>query len=131
MIEFQSSEGKVTSTGAGQFRAEISGELSLHGVIRPQTLVARVSISGERLRASGGFSIYQTEYGIQLVTVAGGALKVKDELKASFEIIRLGVDGAYCSRTIDLCRGQAQSADELRLHYGPDFLPNPNTMFTF
>jgi ATPase family associated with various cellular activities (AAA) len=43
--------------------------------------------------------------------------------KASFEIIRLGVDGAYCSRTIDLCRGQAQSADELRLHYGPDFLP--------
>lgn len=91
LIEFQSSVVKVTSSGAGQFRAEISGELSVHGVTRPQTIVARVTASGERLRASGEFSIYQTEYGIQLVTVAGGALKVKDELKASFEILASAV----------------------------------------
>lgn len=91
LIEFQSSEVKVTSSGAGQFRVEISGELSLHGVTRPQTIVARVTASGERLRASGEFSIYQTEYGIQLVTVAGGALKVKDEVKASFEILASAV----------------------------------------
>jgi polyisoprenoid-binding protein YceI len=90
-IEFQSSEVKVTSSGAGQFRAEISGELCLHGVTRPQTIVARVAANGDRLRASGEFSIYQTEYGIQLVTVAGGALKVKDELKASFEIVASAV----------------------------------------
>jgi len=91
VIEFQSSEIKVTSSGAGQFRAEISGELSLHGVTRQQMIVARVTSSGERLRASGEFSIYQTEYAIQLVTVAGGALKVKDELKASFEILASAV----------------------------------------
>ena len=91
VIEFRSSEVKVTSTGAGQFRAEISGELSLHGVTRPQTIVARVTATGDRLRASGEFSIYQTEYGIQLVTVAGGALKVKDELKASFEVLASAV----------------------------------------
>ena len=86
-IEFQSSEVKVTPSGPGQFRAEISGELSLRGVTRHQTIVARVTASGERLRASGEFSLYQTEYGIQLVTAAGGVLKVKDELKASFEIL--------------------------------------------
>lgn len=91
VIEFQTSEVKVTSTGAGQFRAAITGELSLHGVTRPQTIVARVTANGDRLRASGEFSIYQTEYGIQLVTVAGGALKVKDELKASFEILASAV----------------------------------------
>lgn len=91
VIEFQSSEVKVTSNGAGQFRAAISGDLSLHGVTRPQTIVARVTANGDRLRASGEFSIYQTEYGIQLVTVAGGALKVKDELKASFEILASAV----------------------------------------
>ena len=90
-IEFQSSEVKVISSGAGQFRAEISGELCLHGVTRPLTIVARVTANGDRLRASGEFSIYQTEYGIQLVTVAGGALKVKDELKASFEIVASAV----------------------------------------
>ena len=91
VIEFQSSEVKVTSNGAGQFRAAISGDLSLHGVTRPQTIVARVTANGDRIRASGEFSIYQTEYGIQLVTVAGGALKVKDELKASFEILASAV----------------------------------------
>jgi polyisoprenoid-binding protein YceI len=90
-IEFQSSEVKVTSSGAGQFRAEISGELSLHGGTRQQTILARVTASGDRLRASGEFSIYQSEFGIQLVTVAGGALKVKDELKASFEILASAV----------------------------------------
>ena len=90
-IEFQSTEVKVTPSGPGQFRAEISGELSLHGVTGRQTIVARVTASGERLRASGEFSLYQTEYGIQLVTVAGGALKVKDELKASFEILASAV----------------------------------------
>src|SRR5215469_15579302 len=91
VIEFQSSEVKVTSIGSGQFRAEISGELSLHGVTHQQTVVARVTASGDRLRASGEFSVYQTEFGIQLVTVAGGALRVKDELKASFEILASAV----------------------------------------
>jgi polyisoprenoid-binding protein YceI len=85
-IEFQSNDMKVTSSGPGQFRAEISGELSLRGVTGHQTIVARVTASGERLRASGVLS-YQTEYGIQLVTAAGGALKVKDERKAPFEIL--------------------------------------------
>lgn len=43
--------------------------------------------------------------------------------KASFEIIKLGVGGTYSSRSIDLRRGRAQAENELRLHYGPDFLP--------
>jgi ATPase family associated with various cellular activities (AAA) len=43
--------------------------------------------------------------------------------RASFEIIKLGIGGTYSSRSIDLRRGRAQSENELRLHYGPDFLP--------
>jgi hypothetical protein len=43
--------------------------------------------------------------------------------KASFEIIKLGIEGLYSSRTIDLRRTRAQSEQELRLHYGLDFLP--------
>jgi hypothetical protein len=42
---------------------------------------------GTFLRASGDFSLNQTDYGIKLVSVAGGALKLKDELKFSFEIV--------------------------------------------
>ena len=36
---------------------------------------------GNMLRASGEFSLNQTDFGIKLVSVAGGALKLKDELK--------------------------------------------------
>jgi hypothetical protein len=41
--------------------------------------------------------------------------------KASFEIINLGIEGLYSSRTTHLRRTQAQSDLELRLHYGLDF----------
>jgi hypothetical protein len=43
--------------------------------------------------------------------------------KACFEIIKPGGDGTYCSRTIDLRGRRAQTEEELRLHYGPDFSP--------
>jgi hypothetical protein len=44
-------------------------------------------VTGETLRASGNFSILQKDYEIDLVTVGGGALKVKDEVKFTFEIV--------------------------------------------
>jgi hypothetical protein len=34
-----------------------------------------------------GFSILQSDHGLKLASVAGGALKVKDELKFSFNIL--------------------------------------------
>jgi hypothetical protein len=39
------------------------------------------------LRASGEFTLSQSVYNIKPVSVAGGALKIKDELKFSFEIV--------------------------------------------
>jgi hypothetical protein len=39
------------------------------------------------LRASGDFILKQSDYGIKPVIVAGGALKLKDELKFSFEMV--------------------------------------------
>ena len=37
--------------------------------------------------ADGQFALRQTEYGIKPVSVAGGTIKVKDELKFSFHIV--------------------------------------------
>ena len=42
---------------------------------------------GEMLRASGDFTLKQSDYQIKPVSVAGGALKMKDELKFSFEMV--------------------------------------------
>jgi hypothetical protein len=56
-------------------------------VTNDEPVIARVAVFGEMLRASGEFTLSQTDYQIKLVSVAGGALKLKNELKFSFEIL--------------------------------------------
>lgn len=43
--------------------------------------------SGSFLRAFGEFSIRQTDFRIKPASVAGGALKLKDDLKFSYDIL--------------------------------------------
>lgn len=68
-------------------RADISGELALHGVTRRQDVSARVVFAGDTLRANGEFMVSQSAYNIRPVRVAGGMLRLKDELKCLFEIV--------------------------------------------
>lgn len=67
--------------------ATMNGSLTLHGVTRGQPIAARITLLGSMLRASGDFTLKQSDYNIKPVSVAGGALKLKDELKFSFEIV--------------------------------------------
>lgn len=69
-----------------RYRVEIEGKLSLHGVTRNQQIGAAVTLNGPTLRAQGEFSVRQSDYNIKLVSVAAGTLKVKDEVKLSFDI---------------------------------------------
>ena len=39
------------------------------------------------MRAFGEFSLWQTDYHIRLVAVAGGTLKIKDEVKLKFDLV--------------------------------------------
>jgi hypothetical protein len=39
------------------------------------------------LRISGGFPLRQSDYGIQPFSFVGGALRLKDEIKFSFELV--------------------------------------------
>ena len=78
----------ASATGAdGQYSVILNGDLTLHGVTRSQPVSARVTLNGDSLRAFGNFSLLQTDYHLKLASVAGGALKVKDELKFSFNIL--------------------------------------------
>ena len=78
----------ASATGAdGQYSVILNGDLTLHGVTRSQPVSARVTLNGDSLRAFGNFSLLQTDYRLRLASVAGGALKVKDELKFSFNIL--------------------------------------------
>jgi polyisoprenoid-binding protein YceI len=86
-ITFESSDISMVKTSEGQYNVDISGTLSLHGVTRPQAVPAGVVINAGTLRAYGEFSLRQTDYGMKLASVAGGTLKLKDELKFTFDIV--------------------------------------------
>jgi polyisoprenoid-binding protein YceI len=87
-IVYQAPSVSVTKMTDMLYSATLNGELTLHGVTRKVTgITARVAMLGSMLRASGDFLLNQTDFNIKLVSVAGGALKLKDELKFSFEIV--------------------------------------------
>jgi polyisoprenoid-binding protein YceI len=86
-IAFESRQVSGMKLGESLYVVKIETDLFLHGVTRPQTLSANVAPADDKLRAYGEFSIKQSDFKIKLVSVAGGALKLKDELKLSFDII--------------------------------------------
>ena len=86
-IEFESSKVSASKAGDGQYWVNLLGELSLHGVRSSQPVSAHVSIQGNMLRAHGEFCVSQTAYGIKPVSIGGGSLKLKDELKCSFDLV--------------------------------------------
>lgn len=69
-----------------QYAVTLKGELALHGVTQVQPVSARLTMQGDTLRAAGDFSIRQSDYEIRPVSAAGGTVKLKDELKVSFDI---------------------------------------------
>ncbi|MCI0447403.1 YceI family protein [bacterium] len=85
-ITFQSKSVAGDKIFENQYRVKIQGDLTLHGVTRPETIEAQVTVNGDQIRAYGDFTLRQTDYNIKLVSVAGGTLKLKDELKFSFDL---------------------------------------------
>jgi polyisoprenoid-binding protein YceI len=85
-IVFKSTEVSMTKTGEGQYQAKIFGDLTLHGVTRHGLINAQIEASGNGLRARGEFPLRQTEYNIKPISIGAGTVKVKDELKFSFDI---------------------------------------------
>lgn len=85
-IVYESSRVSASKTGDGQFWVAITGELTMHGVTHSQAISARLSVNGTTIRATGEFSIRQSDYELRPVSAVGGTVKLKDELKLSFDI---------------------------------------------
>jgi polyisoprenoid-binding protein YceI len=86
-ILYESTQASASKAGDGQFFVNLLGALTLHGVTNTQAISTQVSLTGDMLRAHGEFNVLQSAYGIKPVSVAGGTLKVKDELKCAFDIV--------------------------------------------
>jgi polyisoprenoid-binding protein YceI len=77
-ITFRSTSAE--QAGAGSWT--VKGDLTLHGQTRP----VRVTVKEADGRYTGSALLKQTDFGITPVKVAGGTVKVKDEVKIEFEI---------------------------------------------
>jgi len=86
-IRYEAATIAVSRIDGSLYSATLNGNLSLHGLTRSQPITARIATFGEMLRASGDFTLRQSDYQIKPVSVAGGALKLKDEVKFSFEMV--------------------------------------------
>jgi polyisoprenoid-binding protein YceI len=78
-ISYQSTT--VTSRGEGHW--EVRGDLSLHG--KKQPVAIDVTLKEGHYRGSA--TLKQSTFGIAPISIAGGAVKVKDEIKIEFDIV--------------------------------------------
>jgi len=86
-IVFKSTKIDIDKSEDGGFQAKIFGELTLHGVTKSGLITAAVTMSDNNLHAKGSFPLRQSEYSIKPVSAGGGTIKVKDELKFTFDIV--------------------------------------------
>jgi polyisoprenoid-binding protein YceI len=85
-IVYEASHISATRNGESEYRVSLNGQLMLHGVARAQPVSARVLLNGDILRAIGESTVSQRDYEIRPVSAVGGTIKLKDELKLTFEI---------------------------------------------
>jgi polyisoprenoid-binding protein YceI len=64
----------------------VRGELDLHGQIHP----VLVNVSPEKSHYKGSVTLRQSDFGIVPISIAGGAVKVRDEIKIEFDIVPAG-----------------------------------------
>ena len=71
----------IQSGDAGRW--SVRGELELHGQTHPVTL----DVVRDQGHYKGSTSLKQSAFGIAPISIAGGAVKVKDEVKIDFDIV--------------------------------------------
>lgn len=86
-INFESSNVGVERIKDNLSRVNVEGRLSLHGVTNGQSFFSQVAFGVDSFRAYGEFSLLQSDYGIRIASIAGGTLKLQDELKFSFYVV--------------------------------------------
>jgi polyisoprenoid-binding protein YceI len=86
-IVFESTKVSAEKVMGSQYRTRINGNLSMHGVTRECVIEAQVIAGEDTLRANGEFPLRQSDFNIKPVSAVGGTIKLKDELKFSFDIV--------------------------------------------
>ena len=86
-FSFESTSINAQKQKQDLYRVDVERRLKLHGVTNQHSFTAQVAFGVDSFRAYGEFTILQTEFGIKVASIAGGTLKLQDELKCSFYIV--------------------------------------------
>jgi polyisoprenoid-binding protein YceI len=93
-VVYESSEIKTEKLREDLYRVNVSGSLSLHGVSNSHSFTAQAAMGVDTARAYGDFALRQSDYDIKIASIAGGTLKLQDELKFSFYVVARRQDGS-------------------------------------
>jgi polyisoprenoid-binding protein YceI len=86
-VVYESSEVKAEKVRDDLYKLEVRGRLSLHGISNEHSFNAQVSLADDSARGYGDFTVRQSHYDIRIASIAGGTLKLQDDLKFSFYVL--------------------------------------------
>ncbi len=81
-IAFRSRSAVATADGV-----RVTGDLTLAGQTHPVTVEMRLQAGGARLVADGGFTILQSDWGIEPYRAALGTIRVADEVTFELHVV--------------------------------------------
>jgi polyisoprenoid-binding protein YceI len=86
-VVFESSSIAADRQRDTLYRVNVEGRVSLHGFTNSTTFFSQVAFGVDSFRAHGEFTLLQTDFGIAIASIAGGTLKLQDELKFRFYVV--------------------------------------------
>jgi polyisoprenoid-binding protein YceI len=86
-VDYKSSRVSATKMGDNLYRTSVLGDLNLHGITRAVGFDAQVIVEDDAINAQGSFPVMQSDFGLNIPSMAGGRLKFKDELKCEYNFI--------------------------------------------
>jgi polyisoprenoid-binding protein YceI len=86
-IVFSTSKVSASKAADGHYWINLLGDLRLHGVARSEPVAAQVVVARDALFVRGELTVAPSAYQIRPVALAGGALRLKDEVKCVFDIV--------------------------------------------
>lgn len=86
-VVFDSLRVVCSPAGENRYSSAITGVVALHGNTNTESIQAQLVLSDGSLRAYGELKLRQSDYGIALASVAGGILRIRDELKFTFFLV--------------------------------------------
>jgi polyisoprenoid-binding protein YceI len=86
IIAFHADDASASAAGAGRFRLDLGGQLTLHGVTRSYHVEAELVAEGDGIHLRGDDRLAMADFRLKPVSAVGGAITLKDEVKLMFDL---------------------------------------------